>query len=207
MPLSLLNFYVDVTTSGRGCGPAPVHHWRGCKSYATWGNQRSVSTKTAQRHPYDPTLSPLGRHLTDTNASSPKGPYAVSLITGRDRKAPKCPSAEVWMNMLRYIHTLGYFTAGTSGLCNSHYNTALRVNLQPACGQLGARHTQKTILCDSIKITCKVRQSQPRVFQVKHQGCLQAPGVAVGGRRGAWGLGEPVSFCVIIWVLHTMMLR
>ena len=64
--------------------------------------------------PYDPAITLLGIHTEETRIERDTcTPMVIAalFIIARTWKQPRCPSADEWIKKLRYIHTMGYYSA------------------------------------------------------------------------------------------------
>ena len=69
--------------------------------------------------PYDTEIPLLGIHTEETRSerdtSTPMFITAL-FVSARIWKQPRCPSADKWIRMLRYVYTMEYYSANKNNL-------------------------------------------------------------------------------------------
>jgi hypothetical protein len=107
----------DKSRCWQGCGERGrlLHCWWDCKLVQPlWKSIWSFLRKLEIDLPEDPVIPLLGIYLKDAP------PYhkdmcltmliAVLFITARNLKQPRCPSTEEWMQKMRFIYAMEYYS-------------------------------------------------------------------------------------------------
>ena len=101
----------------RGCGEKGtlLHCWWECKLVQPlWRTVWRFIKKLEIELLYDPAIPLLGIHTEETrierDTCTPMF-IAALFIIDRTWKQPRCPSADEWIRKLRYIYTMGYYSA------------------------------------------------------------------------------------------------
>ena len=101
----------------RGCGEEGtlLHCWWECKLIQPlWKMLWRILKKLGIKLPYDPAIPLLSIYPEETRVE--KDTYiplftAALFTIARTWKQPRCSSTDEWIKKLRYIYTMGYFSA------------------------------------------------------------------------------------------------
>ena len=101
----------------RGCGEKGtlLHCWWECKlGHPLWRTVWGFLTKLEIELPYDPAITPLGKHTEETRSERDTcTPLFITtlFIIARTWKQPRCLSADEWIRKLWYIYIMEYYSA------------------------------------------------------------------------------------------------
>ena len=103
--------------SWRGCGEKGMllHFWWECKLLQLlWKMVWRFLKKLGIKQPYDPTIPLLGIYPEETKFEKDTciPLFIAALFTiARTWKQPRCPLTDEWIKKLRYIYTIGCYSA------------------------------------------------------------------------------------------------